>query len=81
MENTETGILLADGFEDALIGLGTQFNKELAVYDYEKCIQILMTRDGMAYEEAMEHMEFNVTGAYVGEQTPVFVRRECLPVT
>jgi len=80
MEDTETGALLADGFEEALIGLGTQFNKEVAVYDYEKCIAILM-RSGMDHEEASEYMDFNVTGAYVGEHTPVFVRRECLPVT
>lgn len=79
MEDTETGALLADGFEEALIGLGTQFNKEVAVYDYDKCIAILMLA-GMDQEEAMEYMEFNVTGAYVGEHTPVFVRRECLPV-
>ena len=80
MEDTETGALLADGFEEALIGLGTQFNKEVAVYDYEKCIAILM-RAGMDHEEASKYMDFNVTGAYVGEHTPVFVRRECLPVT
>ena len=79
MEDTETGALLADGFEEALIGLGTQFNKEVAVYDYEKCIAILM-RSGMDHEEASEYMDFNVTGACVGEHTPVFVRRECLPV-
>ena len=30
----------------------------------------------MDYEDAVEHMEFNVTGAYVGKQTPVFMREE-----
>ena len=64
-------ILLADGFEDALIGYGRQFNKEMAVYDYAKCIKIL-AKD-MTEEEAEEYFEFNVVGAYVGESTPVFV--------
>jgi len=39
---------------------------------YDHCIQVL-TRD-MSLDDAVEHMEFNVVGAYVGEQTPIFVR-------
>ncbi len=34
-----------------------------------------MTRDGLSYEEAIEHMDFNVTGTYVGDFTPFFLRR------
>lgn len=64
-------ILLADGFEDALIGVVTIFNKTVALYDYGACIEILM-RDGISHEEAVEHLEFNVIGAYVGEYTPGF---------
>ncbi len=66
--------LLADGFDDAFLGYGTQFNKMLAVYDYDKCVDILMKRDDMTEEEAEEYMEFNVMGAYMGEYTPVFLR-------
>ena len=64
--------LLADGFEDALIGVGQQFYKTLAVYDRQKCIEILMERDGMTDEEAVEYFDYNVTGAWVGENTPIF---------
>jgi hypothetical protein len=64
----------ADGFEDALIGYGTQFNTDLAIYDYEDCVRILMKRDGMSDEEAREYMEYNVCGAYMGNNTPVFLR-------
>lgn len=67
--------LYADGFEAALIGVGTQFTQPLAVYDWDKCVEILMARDGMTADEAMEYMDFNVTGAYVGKGTPVFVRQ------
>lgn len=66
-------ILLADGFEDALVGYGEQFNKTFAVYDRSRCIQILIDRDKMTFEEAVEYFDFNVTGAYVGEHTPAFV--------
>jgi len=66
--------LYADGFEDALIGVGYQFNTQLAVYDWDKCITILMERDQISLEEAVEFMDFNVTGAWVGNNTPVFVK-------
>jgi hypothetical protein len=68
--------LVADGFEDAFIGVGSQFNVEsIAIYDTQKCIDILMTRDGMSRDEALEYFEFNVLGAYVGPKTPIFVNR------
>ena len=71
MEEFE-GALMATGFEEALIGFGYQFNKPLAVYDRNKCLNILMST-GMDYEEAVEYFEFNVVGSYVGETTPVFI--------
>jgi hypothetical protein len=71
----ESRILLADGFEQAFMGIGRQFNTMFSVYDYDECIEILMSRDDMTEEEAEEHMSFNVTGAYVGEHTPVFLSR------
>jgi hypothetical protein len=61
--------LSADGFEDAIIGI----SGEKIVYSITKCIDILMTRDGMNYEEAEEYFVFNVEGAYVGEKTPIWV--------
>jgi len=64
--------LLADGFEDALIGIAEIFHRSIALYDKGKCLEILMKRDGMSYETAAEHFEFNVQGASVGENTPAF---------
>lgn len=67
---------LADGFKEALIGIGRQFNQDLAIYDYDKCVDILMTRDGMDHDEALEWMEYCVLGAYVGPGTPVFLEKD-----
>lgn len=67
-------ILLADGFEEAL--LGTVFGacrQPVACYDYHKCVEILMTRDGMDEEEAEEYLDFNAVGAFVGTGTPLFL--------
>lgn len=68
-------LLLADGFDDAIMGLGWQFSKVAVVYDREVCLKVLRDRDGMTEDEAEEFFDFNVLGAYVGEHTPIFVER------
>jgi hypothetical protein len=68
-------ITLADGFEDAFLGVARQFGKPFAIYDREKCIDILVNRDGMSHEEAEEYFQFNVEGAWVGESTPAFLEK------
>lgn len=69
----DDGVLLATGFEAAYMGVCRRFNTYAALYDYAKCLTVLMERDGMTYEDAEDYMAFNVLGAYVGEQTPVFL--------
>ncbi len=72
----EADAMFADGFEDAIIGLAQQFTKlPIVVYDRRRCIEILMERDGMTHEEAEEFFSFNTEGAWVGEQTPMFLDR------
>jgi hypothetical protein len=67
-------MLLADGLEDALIGVtSNHHHSQVAVYSHEKCIKILMDRDGMSEEEAEEFFQFNTLGAYVGQHGPLFV--------
>lgn len=67
--------LFAAGFEDALLGWAQRCGKpHVAIYDYDKCIEILMTRDGMTLEDAIEFFEFNTVGAWVGEGTPMFMK-------
>jgi hypothetical protein len=73
----EPGVtLLADGFEKAFVGMtvwSSGRHGAIAVYDYDKCVRILMRRDGMNEFEAMEFMDFNVAGGWVGEWTPIFI--------
>lgn len=73
----DEGILLADGYEPAFVGVAVSAGrKPIAVYDIDLCIQTLMNRDGMEYEEAEEFFSFNTLGAYVGDQTPLFINRK-----
>jgi len=71
--------LTADGFEDALIGLASVWTEtgqlEVAAYDFTIMVDILMERDGMSSDEAVEYLNFNTIGSYVGPYTPVYLHR------
>lgn len=62
-------ILIADGFDDAVIGIDEKSMR--LIYSVEKCIEILM-KQGMDMTEAIEYFEYNVSGSYVGEKTPIW---------
>jgi hypothetical protein len=64
--------LIADGFDDAIIGVDEENGK--IIYDIDEVINILII-DGMDVDEAIEFYEYNIVGSYVGEKTPVFMRR------
>lgn len=67
--------LLANGFESAMIGYTlNDHHPHVAVYDYDKCVAVLVERDGMTEEEAEEFLSFNTLSAYVGENGPLFVK-------
>jgi hypothetical protein len=67
--------LLADGLEKAFVGYTVNHHHpHVAVYSIDKCIDILVDRDGMTPEGAEEFIEFNTLGAYVGENGPLYVR-------
>ena len=74
LESIGESTLLADGFDEALIGFSQRMNEPmLAVYSYEKMVQVLMDNDDLSYDDAVEYVDFNVVGAWVGEQTPIIV--------
>lgn len=71
LEDRDLTVIVADGLDDAFIGVDTSGDEPRAVYSAQKCIDIL-AKD-MDYEDAAEHFHFNVAGAYVGPQTPIFI--------
>ena len=70
-------ILLADGFDDAFIGIGENSKgNPVAVYSVDKCLDILAEQfkdQEDAFGDAVDYFEFNVRGSYVGEFTPMFI--------
>lgn len=69
LEQNFDSILIADGFDDAIIGIEEQ--SERVIYSISKCIEVLM-KDDMTHEEAVDYLYYNCVGAYVGEQTPIW---------
>lgn len=65
-------LLFADGFDDAICGVDTVGVR--VCYDVDKCIDILRKEHGMDLDEAIDYFDFNVAGAYVGEQTPLYIK-------
>lgn len=62
--------IIWDGFDTALLGITSEGK---AVYDISQMKHTLMTRDQMSEEDALEYLDFNVIGAYVGEFTPIHI--------
>ena len=68
----EEGLLVMDGFDECIVGVGQRFTDYFVIYDFKKVIAKLM-EDGMSYDEAVEFHEFNQLGAWVGPRAPVFL--------
>jgi hypothetical protein len=68
------GAIILDGLDGAIIGVVEEFgNSPRILYSKEKIIDILVERDGMTSEEAIEYYDFNILGLYAGERNPVFL--------
>ena len=73
MEDRDGPILHAEGFEEAVIGVATRCSQPpVIIYSHRKCVEIL-EREGMTEEEALEHISYNVEGAWIGAGTPMIM--------
>ncbi len=67
-----TMLKLPEIFDDAVIGTSQRIGlDDCIVYSADKVIEILS--EDMSQEDALEHFDFNIAGAFVGETTPIFV--------
>ena len=68
-----------DGFDSAIIGVGGRCNTDpMIVYDYDKMVEVLVMRDGMAQEEAEEYLDYNVVCAWIGDTTPIILKNKSI---
>ena len=68
-DHDEDGLLFADGFDDAIIGICPTSLR--VVYSRSKVIEILC--NDMSEEDAVDYAEYNTFNTYVGEKTPIWV--------
>jgi len=66
----EEDFLYPTGFESAIVGV--DLISRCVIMNSAKIIDLLVQRDGMTYDEAYEYFEYNISGAYVGEKTPIY---------
>jgi hypothetical protein len=72
MPSDDPKTLLLDGFDKAFVGGLRKFGQSvpIAVYDYDKVMEIVMSDGDLDEDDAAEHIEFNILGGYLGEGTP-----------
>lgn len=64
-----------DRFHNAIIGIGGRCGMpDVYIYSYDKMLTVLMEEDDMSEGDAIDYLEYNVLGAYVGEETPIIIR-------
>jgi hypothetical protein len=68
-------LLEPDYFDAAIVGVAEQASgRAWVIYDPDLCVKALMT-DDMSEDEALEWFDFNTSGAYMGDLTPLFLFR------
>ena len=73
MSRVDGEAVVLDGFNEAIIGHGSQFpNEQVIVYSAQRILNVLVG-DGMSAKEALEYYEFNIEALSAGDLTPVIV--------
>ena len=65
-------IILVDGFEEAFLGC-TVSNTIKAVYDYWICLDLLIQRDKMDFDNAIDSLD-EFINQDLGESTPTYMK-------
>lgn len=66
--------LVPSGFEDAYLGFTVGIGPCVAVYDYDKCVDVICKSNGIDREEAVEYLDFNTVFAHFGKHSPLYIQ-------
>ena len=70
------------GLDEAIVGFAIVWQRhpdggaervETLIYDGDRIAHFLVEKEGMDPEDAHEFLEFNISGAYLGPDTPIIV--------
>ena len=70
LEADYENLCTADGLDEAIIGIDR--HSQRVIYSVREVINILMTRDEMSMEDALDYYGYNIEGSWVGDQTPIW---------
>jgi regulator of replication initiation timing len=71
-DDSET-LLAIEGMNDCIVGVGRRCSKpDVLVYSHAMLVASYI-KHGMTETEAYEWVEFNIVGAWLGEQTPMVI--------
>lgn len=67
------GAVIIDGYDSAIVGIT---ETQQLVYDWDRMVDELVIQ-GVPYDDAVDHLEYNVIGSYLstGDQHPVIMHR------
>lgn len=69
-------IIVYNDLNASLIGYAVRQGLEpVAVYDFEMLVSNFTEKQNMSMEECLEHISYNIMGAYLGERTPIILFR------
>lgn len=69
--------LKVDGFDDCIVGLIERFGlNPVFCYDKQKIVTKIVSQQGIPFEQAIEHFEFNIASSFHGKGTPCFLTKQ-----
>ena len=66
-------LIVFEGLDDCILGIAWIFNTPIVAYDRQKVLTTFSETLDVGMEEAEEYYSYNVSGAYIGENTPAFI--------
>ena len=64
--------LFYEDMDEAIVGIFDRGSVIVPLYDINRCVAIAMKTFDLPYEEAQEHIQFNLVNGWLGEHTPAF---------
>jgi len=74
IEDEDEGVVFADGFDDAIIGIMRIDGAMRVVYDKWAMVNVMRAQETeLSFESVVEFLEYNTWGSYVGPNTPIYM--------
>lgn len=75
----QTDTIYLEGLDTCILGFSSN---NRAIYDVDKIVQLLMDRDGMSKEDAIEFFEYNILTIHLSGLSPILVEvQNGIPIT